>query len=301
MWQLQAIEFLHCCLRMDPNERLTADELLKHTYFQHDRFAQKFLPALREKVNIEFNNPLLRKYKTEILMASDKRDELRTRRPFDYNKWRINLQDTNSNKRKLSNCDENLINLTKSTQKLNYIQKMQQNKQLLKEKHRQLIGNNVVEMQMLEKSLESLAKFTSQQKTDENFDEKPTDTSTLINLTPPPFSTFGFSFGDNNKSQHLLHPSINNISFTREPLKKSPQVLQNLTVKNVTPSVVGRNQFLKKLDRNVVVENLFNTENSNNSNGPPIWFNSFGAVKKKMDLKAKNDEFSLPNLPGGNI
>lgn len=178
---------------------------------------------------------------------------------------------------------------------------MQQNKQLLKEKHRQLIGNNVVEMQMLEKSLESLAKFTSQQKTDENFDEKPTDTSTLINLTPPPFSTFGFSFGDNNKSQHLLHPSINNISFTREPLKKSPQVLQNLTVKNVTPSVVGRNQFLKKLDRNVVVENLFNTENSNNSNGPPIWFNSFGAVKKKMDLKAKNDEFSLPNLPGGNI
>lgn len=129
LWSLQAIDFLSGCVKMDPNQRLTAEDILKHSYFTHDRFPQRFLPALREKVNAEFNSPLLRKFKTEILMSTDKKDEIKPRR-FSNNdqRWRFTLHE-GSMKRKLS-CDtlsndseKNLISLSKSSQRLNLTQK----------------------------------------------------------------------------------------------------------------------------------------------------------------------------------
>lgn len=62
---------------------------------------------------------------------------------------------------------------------------------------------------------------------------------------------------------------------------------------------------MKKLDRNV--ENIFSQcDHSNNNNGnTPHWLSSLtnanGTNGRKKDFyaKAKNDDFSLPNLPGG--
>lgn len=63
---------------------------------------------------------------------------------------------------------------------------------------------------------------------------------------------------------------------------------------------------MKKLDRNV--ENIFGQgdhPNINNGN-TPHWLSSLtnanstnGGRKKDVYAKAKNDDFSLPNLPGG--
>lgn len=42
-WPLISIDFLNSCTKMDPQDRLTADELIKHTYFTHDKFPQRYL------------------------------------------------------------------------------------------------------------------------------------------------------------------------------------------------------------------------------------------------------------------
>lgn len=105
-WSLLSLDFLISCMKMDPQSRPTAEELLRHNYYTHDRFPQKFLPALREKVLVEFNgNPLLRKFKADILMSTDRRDEIRQRRSLqvDQPKWKISLAE-GSIKRKFS-CD----------------------------------------------------------------------------------------------------------------------------------------------------------------------------------------------------
>ncbi|KRT83023.1 protein kinase, partial [Oryctes borbonicus] len=106
-WSLLSLDFLVSCMKMDPQYRPSAEALLKHNYFTHDRFPQRFLPALREKVLLEFNaNPLLRKYKADILLSSDRREEIRQRRSLqaDPPKWKISLTESNSIKRKFS-CD----------------------------------------------------------------------------------------------------------------------------------------------------------------------------------------------------
>lgn len=103
-WPLLALDFLAATIRMDPQHRPTAEELLRHNYFLHDRFPQKFLPALRERVLMEYNsNPLLRRYKADILLASDKKESRRASH-FEQQqqpRWKINLADANM-KRKFS-------------------------------------------------------------------------------------------------------------------------------------------------------------------------------------------------------
>ncbi|XP_072395954.1 cyclin-dependent kinase-like 4 isoform X5 [Diabrotica undecimpunctata] len=240
-WPTLTIEFLESCMKMDPQQRLTADELLKHSFFTHDMFPQRFLPALREKVNVELNNPLLRKYKTEILMSTDKRDEVR-RKPSRDSKWRFSLTE-GTMKRKLSNGDgtvnenfndKNLITLAETAQRLNVLQQRSSQGALISKDRGTKINhssNNASEIQMLEKSLESLAKFSSRQ----------------------------------------------------VPLLTNP-----------------RTQFLKKLERNAVVDNIFATgDHSNPFDNTPIWYNSFtSSLLKKKEVKTKPDDFVLPNLPG---
>lgn len=103
-WSLLSVDFLTTCTKMDPQNRPTADELLRHNYFVHDKFPDKFLPALREKVRQEFNdNPLLRKFKAEIFIQSEMRKEdFKVKRPtVDAPRWRINFAQ-GSVKRKFS-------------------------------------------------------------------------------------------------------------------------------------------------------------------------------------------------------
>lgn len=324
-WSLQAIDFLTSCLKMDPAQRHSAEDLLKHTYFLHDKFPQRFLPALREKVNIEFNNPLLRKFRTEILMSTDKKDESKMRRPFlNDSKWRITLSE-GSMKRKLSSdtvnlsensTDKNLITLSNTQQRLNVLQRNNQSqfiRQPSREKPIRSVNpenNNAIEMEMLEKSLESLAKFHNK-----NEELRPASAEKQNNLenllpsgSPPPFHSLHYGFGDSNKSPNvhpILHPSINNISFNKNPPKKSPNVLQSIHTGQLKFTQVpllsnSRAKFMKKTERNAPPENLFGTGDQSNWNNTPVWFNSFNSnVQKKKERKHKADDFSLPNLPGG--
>lgn len=325
-WPLQATEFINSCMRMDPLQRHSADDLLKHHYFVHDRFPQRFLPALRDKVNTEFNNPLLRKFRTEILMSTDKKDEIKNRRPLmNDSKWRFTLAE-GSMKRKLSSdalniseiiTDKNLITLTNTQQRLNVLQRGNQS-QFIRQSSREkplrnfnLDSNNAIEMQMLEKSLESLAKFPNKNEDDrsDSPQKQPQIDNLLPSGSPPPFHSLHFGFGDFNKSPNIhpvLHPSINNISFNKDPPKRSPNLLQSIHTGNIKLTQVPllanpRSKFVKKTERNIPVENLFGTGDQGGQvcwSNTPLWFNTFNAQKKK-ERKYKPDDFSLPNLPGG--
>lgn len=309
---------------MDPQQRLSADDLLKHTYFTHDRFPQRFLPALREKVNIEFNNPLLRKFRTEILMSTDKKDEARTKRLFlNDSKWRFTLAE-GSMKRKLSSdtlsisenniVDKNLITLANSQQRLNALQRNNQ-AQFIRQPSREkptrnmnLDTNNAIEMQMLEKSLESLAKFPSKGSRPASADKHSPVENLLPTGSPPPFHSLHFGFGDANKSPNthaVLHPSINNISFNKNPPKRSPNVLQSMHTGHVKLTQVpllgtSRSKFIKKVERNAPADSLFGASDHYGWSNTPMWLSSLNANgHKKMEKKNKPDDFSLPNLPGG--
>ncbi|KAI4457249.1 cell division protein kinase [Holotrichia oblita] len=375
-WSLLSLDFLISCMKMDPFNRPTADELLRHNYFTHDRFPQKFLPALREKVLIEFNaNPLLRKYKADILMSTDRKDEIRQRRSLqvDPPKWKISLAE-GSIKRKFScdtvsssGCDLNFggdrspLNATKMSgsgvHRLNVGQKsgtgsfikppQQQHssyKSLSKQSTPKISGRET-ELHKLEKSLESLAKLAANQKSDSlrpasaQKDKKVGSPIVPHGSSPPPFQSLQPNVSDYSKSpglaqqqqhhhqqqqqQQVLHPSINNISFTKsggvETSKKSPNLLQNIhntCIKNTFNQVPlvnpPRGHYLKKLDRNLVLDSMFmNVEpvviNQNQLLMAPTWLNgnntgggsSHQYLPRKKESKSKVDEFTLPNLPGG--
>lgn len=101
-WPLLALDFMASCIRMDPQTRPSAEDLLRHNYFLHDKFPQKFLPALREKVLVEYNaNPLLRRYKADVLMSSDRKEIRRSSHLDQPPKWKIQLAEANM-KRKFS-------------------------------------------------------------------------------------------------------------------------------------------------------------------------------------------------------
>ncbi|KAJ8935625.1 hypothetical protein NQ318_006468, partial [Aromia moschata] len=89
---------------MDPQQRLSADELLRHP-----------------KVNIEFNNPLLLKFKTDILMSTDKTDRIKKRTTLNEPRWKFTLT-KESVKRKFSY--ENLPNDVLRVKNINLTQQM---------------------------------------------------------------------------------------------------------------------------------------------------------------------------------
>ncbi|XP_050298932.1 cyclin-dependent kinase-like 2 isoform X2 [Anthonomus grandis grandis] len=343
-WPLVAIDFLNSCTKMDPNDRLTAEELLKHTYFTHDKFPQRFLPALREKVNMEFNSPLLRKLRSEIIVSTDKREEIKPRKFSTDTKWRFSLTEGTMKRKYTSDTIEqianennkNLITLTRSSQRLNVLNNNNNNgshkgsqqvfsraspqqKVSAQSKHQQFNTklSTTNEIQVLEKSLEHLVKIN---KYDENrplSDHQKQNSKRGNNTQTTPLAaespTFHFGIGDHGKSpniHHILHPSINNISFVKEAPKKSPNTMPNLhNNKTNQASQLGnpRTHFLKKLDRNVVVENIFGQgDHCNNvTANAPHWLNSFGTTNPanhtKKGSKSKNDDFHLPNLPGAAI
>ncbi|KAJ8921704.1 hypothetical protein NQ315_010614 [Exocentrus adspersus] len=75
-WSHPAVDFLNNCLKMNPENRLTADELLRHAIFINDNFSRNFLVVLKDKIEREFNNPLLQKFKTDIIPIGTK-DEVK--------------------------------------------------------------------------------------------------------------------------------------------------------------------------------------------------------------------------------
>ena len=70
-WPKVALDIIKLCLKMDPAQRPSSSELLRHPFFTHDRFSEHFLPVLRAKIQEEFEgNPLLQKYRSSPLMSS---------------------------------------------------------------------------------------------------------------------------------------------------------------------------------------------------------------------------------------
>lgn len=295
-WPLLALDFLISCIKMDPSYRPTSDELLKHNYFMHDRFPQRFLPALREKVLTEFDaNPLLRKLKADIIISTDKdRKEIRRASHMDQPRWKISLTE-GSVKRKFS-CDaiNNGDSVYSDRNSIRSNQKLTQknpSKTSVKEKRSSLPRASETEIHMLEKSLESLSRFNQKGEGEPrplSVGKEKTSPLTLQPTTPPQFQSLQPIV---NTSHAVLHPSINNISFGKEPPRKSPNILQSIhstslkTTFNQVPLLnPPRSQFLKKL------------EIASSGNAP--WVN--GGSRKKEN-RVKNDDFSLPNVPGGKI
>ncbi|XP_066258284.1 cyclin-dependent kinase-like 1 [Euwallacea similis] len=331
-WPLVSIDFLNSCTKMDPQERLNADELLRHTYFTHDKFPQRFLPALREKVNVEFNAPLLRKLKSEIIMSTDKKDETKARKLSNDAKWKFSLTEGTTMKRKLSSditeqpIDKNLITLSKTSQRLSVLNNSNNNSNNVRLSQQHPSKQNIKlpqpknlfklpasnEIQGLEKSLDNV-KFNKLDEENRPLSDNNKDQATPLLPESPIFHTFHFGMGDHSKSPNfhsILHPTINNISFNKELHKRSPNGLHgnNYKINHQVPHIANsRSHFLKKMERNVVVENIFGQgDHSNIGSNAPHWLSSLtsGANTRKRDYlsnKGKNDDFSLPNLPGATV
>lgn len=235
-WSLLSVDFLNTCTKMDPQFRPTADELLKHNYFIQDRFPEKFLPALREKVKIEFNdNPLLRKFKAEIFMSAGdyRREEIRPKRAqVEPPRWRINFVQ-GSVKRKFSSDTINsedsrsLISLNKSGQKLSSsIQKLGQ------------ISKNG-SLQAIKRDENSLQAIKREDKTSPNVSENKFSGSSFI---VPKISQEKYSQRDNprlekaldllsklnKKNQYCRPKSTNKDLHTYSNLPTSPPEFQSL-------------------------------------------------------------------------
>jgi hypothetical protein len=61
-WNIDCLEFLTSCLKMETNARPDTAALLRHNLFVRDNFLEEFLPQLKSKILQEFQgNPLLKR------------------------------------------------------------------------------------------------------------------------------------------------------------------------------------------------------------------------------------------------
>ena len=73
-WPKNAFDFLQLCLKMDPNLRSNANQLITHELFRTDNFVRRFMPTLRHKIRNELNNNILLKSKKldfEIITSTE--------------------------------------------------------------------------------------------------------------------------------------------------------------------------------------------------------------------------------------
>ncbi|XP_045476166.1 cyclin-dependent kinase-like 2 isoform X2 [Harmonia axyridis] len=286
-WPRTTLDILISCLKMDPSQRASAEDLLRHNYFTHDNFPQIFVPALRDKVLVEYNgNPLLRKVKAEILHSTDRHDEQRVRKPSSNEpcRWKFHFT-TNEpfgpTKRKQQEVYENSTDRSqrsnhKSTPKVS-VNKLKEKNSVPKQTYSVDFqnGNNAAEMYMLEKSLESLARLSQKydyQRSDSPLKELANDNklNTFRDYTTAP-STQNLSLGQTlNYKEQLM-------------TKKSPLYPAKTTVSQISLTGYGggKNQFGKKDQQSLFASNT--------------WIDS---ESRRTQRRESRGDFTLPNLPG---
>ncbi|XP_044758807.1 cyclin-dependent kinase-like 2 [Coccinella septempunctata] len=282
-WPTNTLDILASCLKMDPSLRATSEELLRHSYFTHDNFPQIFLPALREKVLMEYNsNPLLRKVKAEILYSTDRHEEQRVRKPSSNEpcKWKFHFGAGDSlgpTKRKQHDTYENM---TDRSQRSNHRTTPKVSLNKLKEKNASKSqysldfqnGNNTAEMYMLEKSLESLARLS--QKYDYSRSDSPLKELSNDNKT---------NTNDHHTTQNQLGHSLNH----KDQLitKKSPLYPTKSTISQLSLTGFSSKSQLFKKDQQ---PNFAST----------TWVDGEG---RRTHRRGSRGDFTLPNLPGATV
>ncbi|KAK9297745.1 hypothetical protein QLX08_008667 [Tetragonisca angustula] len=87
-WDSVTIDFLHCCLRMDPDLRSTSSTLLQHLLFAHDDFTDKFLVHLKNIIAKESaTNPLMAKRLVEGKPTESEPRQL----PSGISRWQMRI------------------------------------------------------------------------------------------------------------------------------------------------------------------------------------------------------------------
>ncbi|XP_066991708.2 cyclin-dependent kinase-like 2 [Anabrus simplex] len=284
-WPNITVDFLAACLKMDPLLRPCSGELLKHTYFVHDRFPDRFLPELRAKIEQEFkSNPLLQKNTSASVQESSSaiRHSRSERRPSDTEEKLSGIQPRKIYPTNLPRWKVNVSSSENDSRKFitDFSKPFPSTRRKLSE------GNNM--MDVAEEDTENKTEMISADVglgmggifggSGEDTNSQLQHQQHMLSSSPTPFQSLQVhhstmqSSGDHshlpvpappNSFHQVLHPSINNLSFNpkeagvyggrlMEPLKRSPLPLGNRLKEPVMNA--PRAQMVRRLDRSLFLD-----------------------------------------------
>lgn len=320
-WSPFALEFVGCCLKMDPTLRPCSSELLKHPFIVKDNFAEQFLPELRQRIIQEFQcNPLLRKYQSAVLLGSgprrsggggggggggeDRSMPVRRSSFMEPPRWKLNLIGENgSGDSRRSSVDMNKCVSTrrKLSEAMDISPEESENRHFQFQSSNQMDEASAREV-LIDVQAPSPAPFQSLQ-------------AFQGSQTPGRNASEFYSSTPIQNNLQVLHPSINNLCFGSGGVKRSPlppsvrrdsnfvsKTLQTGINPNTIP-FAPRTQLIRRLDRppGGIHMDASVLGSLGEPTTPPPWLCKRGASRDGTQWRnGKNiDDFSLPNVPGG--
>lgn len=259
--------------------------------------------------------------------------ETLSKQNLEPHKWQIKVGE--AVKRKLSNdtinsCDnistsDRNLNALRTNQKRSF-QSIQSKESSLQTMIKEKISQEFASTQKLNQNF-VLPPTTQKRRSDIENLQKPSGSVTKLNQksdilrpasvqkeetdpsSPPRFQSLQSNLSDfkspsraSLNSQNILHPSISNICFCKEPIKQKSilQTIQNTSIRNTFHQLPlanpPRGQYIRKIDKGLYCEPPIIIPDSINQNSN-VDMNFLNKMKKKE--KPKYDEFTLPTCPGG--